>query len=81
MLVRGGRGGLFIDTRGSQLFQVHRMTSEDVMARLPDAGIVHGFEKKLDLLLDYMRKNAIKLILITFFILDFMVSEFFNELY
>lgn len=36
------------------------------MARLPDAGIVHGFEKKLDLLLDYMRKNAIKLILITF---------------
>ncbi|GFQ15932.1 hypothetical protein NIHE141904_22420 [Enterobacter hormaechei] len=36
------------------------------MARLPDAGIVHGFEKKLDLLLDYMRKNAIKMILITF---------------
>lgn len=52
--------------RGSQLFQVHRITSEDVTARLPDAGIVRGFEKRLGLLLDYMRKNAIKMILIIF---------------
>uniref|UniRef100_UPI001C3E9319 hypothetical protein n=1 Tax=Enterobacter hormaechei TaxID=158836 RepID=UPI001C3E9319 len=51
---------------GSQLFQVHRITSEDVTASLPDAGIVRGFEKRLGFLLDYISKNSIKMILIIF---------------
>ncbi len=42
------------------------MTSEDLTARIPDAGIVHGFKKRLDLFLYYIRKKAIKMILITF---------------
>ncbi|HHA1216020.1 TPA: hypothetical protein ACOEEN_002023 [Enterobacter kobei] len=72
---------MFIDTRGSQLFQVHRMTSEDVMARLPDAGIVHGFEKKVRLASGLHEKKRYQNDFNHFFILDFRVSEFFNELY
>lgn len=57
------------------------MTSEDLTARLPDAGIVHGFEKRLGLFLDCMRKKYYQNDFNHFLILGFMVFVFFNELY
>lgn len=51
------------------------------MARLPDAGIVHGFEKKVRLASGLHEKKRYQNDFNHFFILDFMVSEFFNELY
>jgi hypothetical protein len=57
------------------------MTSEDLTARLPDAGIVHGFKKRLELFLYYIRKKSYQNDFNYFFILGFMVSGFFNDLY